>query len=357
MVSRAMIAALVLSLSVPTAAFAQSHKKEEKKEESAKAAKAAPGEDPVIARVNGTPIYRSDAETLRATLAPQVQQNPPQDLYNRLVDQLIALQLVSQTARKAKVADDPRVKKMIALADEQILQDAYMDSIVRTEITEPKLRAEYDKYVKAAPTHEEVRARHILVPTEAEAKEIIDELNKGADFAKLASEKTTDPAGKASGGDLGYFSQSDMVPAFADAAFALKPGEYTKTPVKTQFGWHVIKVEDRRAGQPESYEKVAPQIARQMAQQIYNEKLKELASVAKIEVFNPDGSKPEPASAPVASAPPMASAPASASAPTGAGPISSGQPTLLPLQNGTPGEPPPVSGPPTMAPGTQDLGK
>ncbi len=220
----------------------------------------------MIARVNGTPIYRSDLAALRSTLPPQAQQQQPQELYNRLLDQLIALQLVSQTAHKQKLNEEPRVKKMLALAEEQILQDAYLDGIMRTEITEAKLRAAYDEYAKAAPSREEVHARHILVPTEAEAKDIIEQLKKGADFAKLASEKTTDPSGKASGGDLGYFAETDMVPEFAKAAFALKKGEFTQTPVKTQFGWHVIKLEDRRQGQPQPYEKMAPQIARQMAQ-------------------------------------------------------------------------------------------
>jgi peptidyl-prolyl cis-trans isomerase C len=354
MAPRATIAVLVLCLAaLPAVAQAQKAPAETPKKEPAASPKSPPkagsAEDPVIARVNGTPLYRSDMEVLRATLPPQAQQQPPQELYNRLLDQLIALQLVSQSARKSKLNDDPRVKKMTALAEEQILQDAYLDGIMRTEITEAKLKAGYDEYAKAMPTHEEVHARHILVPTEAEAKEIIDELKKGADFAKLASEKTTDPAGKASGGDLGYFAETDMVPEFAKAAFALKKGEFTQTPVKTQFGWHVIKVEDRRQGQPQPYDKVAPALARQMAQQLYNVKLKQLADAGKVEVFNPDGSKPEPRQAP-----PMAAAPQSSPPPADS---ASGQPSLLPLQNGNPSAPPPVSGPPTMAPGTQDLGK
>ena len=125
--------------------------------------------------------------------------------------------------------------------------------------------------------------------TEQEAKDIIAQLDKGADFATLAKDKTTDPSGKSNGGDLGYFTKQDMVPEFANAAFALKPGEYTKTPVKTQFGWHVIKLEDRRQGKAGTYEQVAPEIAQQMTQQVVATKLQELRGQGKIELYGPDG--------------------------------------------------------------------
>jgi peptidyl-prolyl cis-trans isomerase C len=175
------------------------------------------------------------------------------------------------------------------LAQTEILADAYVLKMQRTQITEAKLRELYDQYAKNAPTEEEVSARHILVPTEQEAKDIIDQLKKGADFATLAKAKTTDASGKTSGGDLGYFTKKDMVPEFADAAFALQKGEFTQTPVHTQFGWHVIKVEDRRPGKAGPYEQVAPQIAQQLTQQIVAQKLQELRSQGKIEVFDLNG--------------------------------------------------------------------
>jgi peptidyl-prolyl cis-trans isomerase C len=330
-------------------AAAQGQKKEAApphKKEPAAAAKApsAATDDPVVARVNGTVLFRSDVMALRSTLPPQMQQQPMDQLYPKLLEQIVAMTLVAQTARKAKLNEDPAVRKMTTLADEQILQDAYFNGMMKKEITEPKLKALYDEKVKNAPPHEEVHARHILVPTEDEAKAIIAELNKGADFAKLASEKTTDPAGKASGGDLGYFSQNEMVPEFAKAAFALKKGEFTKAPVKTQFGWHVIKVEDRRDGKPPSYQEIAPQLARQMAQEIYAVKVKELAASAKIEMYNADGSKPAPAPA-TAAAPAPAVAPAAAPAPPPG-------PTLLPLDPSAP-----AGAPPTLAPATRELGR
>ncbi|HZT52394.1 MAG TPA: peptidylprolyl isomerase [Stellaceae bacterium] len=352
MARRAITALLLLCLAA-LPAVAQGQKKEpahkepaHKKEAPAEKAAPAPANDPVVARVNGTALYRSDLMALHATLPPQVQQQPMDKLYPRLVDQLVAMTLVAQTARKAKVNEEPAVKKMTMIADEQILQDAYFNAMMKKELTEAKIRERYDLTVKNAPPREEVHARHILVPTEDEAKAIIAELKKGADFAKLASEKTTDPAGKASGGDLGYFTENEMVPEFAKAAFALKKGEFTQTPVKTQFGWHIIKVEDRREAKPPTYQEAAPQIARQMAQELYAAKVKELASTATIEVFNADGSRPTPSAA----APPAAQGPATAAAPVGG-------PTLLPLENGSPGSPPPVGGTPTLAPATKDLGR
>jgi len=346
MARRAITALLLLCMAaLPASAQQQGQKKAPpaQKKEAPSAAKPEPAanDDPVVARVNGTTLYRSDVLALRATLPAQVQQQPMDQLYPRLLEQLVALTLVAQTAHKAKINEDPRVKKMTTLADEQILQDAYFDGMMRKEITEAKIRARYDQTVKNAPAREEVHARHILVPTEDEAKAIIAELKKGADFAKLASEKTTDPAGKASGGDLGYFSQNEMVPEFAKAAFALKKGEFTQTPVKTQFGWHVIKVEDRRDGKPPTYEEVAPQIARQMAQELYGAKVKELAASAKIEMYNADGSKPV-----------AAAAPAPAPAPAGAAAAPPPPPSLIPLDPGGSGLPPP-----TLAPATKDLGK
>jgi peptidyl-prolyl cis-trans isomerase C len=348
--ARRAISALLLLCMAALPAAAQGQKKEaaptqKKAAAAAQKAEAAPAGDPVVARVNGSALFRSDVMALRATLPPQVQQQPMDQLYPRLLDQLVAMTLVAQTARKAKLNEDPAVKKMTNIADEQILQDAYFNGMMKKEITEAKLRARYDQTVKNAPPREEVHARHILVATEDEAKAIIAELKKGADFAKLASEKTTDPAGKASGGDLGYFTETEMVPEFAKAAFALKQGEFTQTPVKTQFGWHVIKVEDRRVGKPPSYEESAPQLARQMAQEIYGVKVKELAATAKIEMFNADGTKPV-----AAAAPPAAPAPAAAAA-------APAMPSLLPLEGGSPGAPPPEAGPPTLAPATKDLGR
>ena len=312
-----------------------------------KAATAAPATagDPVVARINGAVLHRSDIELAIASAPPQVQQQPADKLYPEVLNTLVNDELLAQAGRKAKINQIPQVKQELAAAETEILAHAYVTSLARSQITEAKLRATYDEYAKQAPKNEEVHARHILVATEQEAKDIIDQLNKGADFATLAKEKTIDPPGKADGGDLGYFTKQDMVPAFADAAFALKPGEYTKTPVHTQFGWHVIKVEDRRAGKAGTYEQVAPAIAQQMEQQIAIQKLQELRGQGKIELFGPDGKALAAAAAPQA-------APAQQAAP-------SNQPIApsLNLGGGAPGGGAPV--PPTLSPATapDQLGK
>ena len=302
----------------------------------AKAAKPAPTApaDPVVARVNGTELHRSDVIEAIRGLPPQVQQQPIERLYPVLLDQMVGTVLVSQAGRKAKLQDDPEVKKRLALVQDQLIADAYVQKLLQKQVTDQKLHARYDKFVKDAPPREEVHARHILVASEDEAKAIIAELKKGGDFNKLAQEKTTDPSGKTSGGDLGYFTKEDMVPEFADAAFKLKPGEYTDTPVKTQFGWHVIKVEDRRTAKPPSFDQVKPKLGNEMSREIVGDKVKELRTAAKIETFNLDGSKPGAAPAPAP------------------GPVP-GAPTLAPDTAPNAGGAPPADAPPTLSPETK----
>jgi len=287
MARRALIAAsLAVLMAMPAVAA-------EKKAAPAKGAPAAPaaqsGEDPVVARVNGTVLHRSELELQLRGAPAQIQQQPLDKVYPVLLNNMVNAELLEQAAKKAKIDQNAQVKQELAAAQTQILVNAYVASLARSQITEAKLRQAYDQYAKEAPQTEEVHARHILVATEQEAKDIIEQLKKGADFATLAKDKTTDPSGKSNGGDLGYFTKQDMVPEFANAAFAMKPGEFSQTPVHTQFGWHVIKVEDKRAGKAGTYEQVAPEIAQQMTQQIVQAKLKELASQAKVEMYGPDG--------------------------------------------------------------------
>jgi peptidyl-prolyl cis-trans isomerase C len=155
------------------------------------------------------------------------------------------------------------------------------------------MQQRYLEKLKSMPSEEEVRARHILVATEQEAKDLLAELKKGAAFEKLAKEKSTDKASGAEGGDLGWFKRTDMVKEFADAAFALKKGELSEVPVKTQFGYHVIKMEDRRQAPAPAFEDLADQIREDMARETVTAFIDQLRSTAKIEKFNIDGGKPE----------------------------------------------------------------
>jgi peptidyl-prolyl cis-trans isomerase C len=250
----------------------------------------AAADDPVVARVNGVELHRSDVIAAQRSLPAQMQQMPIEQIYTPLLDQLVTGMLITEAGRKDKLADDPEVKKRMARAEDRAIQEVYVNHVVEKAATDQALHKQYDEFLKEHPPKEEVSARHILLAKEEDAKAVIAELDKGADFATLAKERSTDPA-KDSGGDLGYFSRGDMVPEFADAAFKLKKGEYTKEPVKTQFGWHVIKVEDRRTAPPPTFEESKEELTNEVARGVIGDKIKELRSSAKIETFAMDGTK------------------------------------------------------------------
>src|SRR5271165_1702265 len=212
-----------------------------------------PPGDPVVARVNGAELHLSDVKAAQKSLPPQAQKMPLAQIYPMLLQRMIDGMLVTDAARKEHLDQSPEVQHRLKLLEDRLMQQAYIEQLLKGAQSEAAIKAAYQKMIAQKPPQEEVHARHILVKTEAEANSIIDQLNKGADFAALAKKYSTDP-GAAAGGDLGYFTKNDMVPAFAAAAFALKPGQYTKTPVKTEFGWHVIFVVDRRIKSPPSFD-------------------------------------------------------------------------------------------------------
>lgn len=253
---------------------------------------ALPPGNTVVARVNGTELRLSDVEAAQQALPPEAQKLAFPQIYPMLLERLIDGMLVTQAARKDHLDQDPEVQRRLKLFEDRLIQQAYIEQLLKGAQSEDQLKAAYQKYIQDKPAREEVHARHILVKTEAEAQSIIDQLNKGADFATLAKKDSTDP-GAASGGDLGYFGRDDMVPAFSAAAFALQPGQYTKTPVKTEFGWHVILVVDRRTKPPPTFEQARPEISRTLARDTIEAKIKELRGDAKVEAFALDG-KPLP---------------------------------------------------------------
>lgn len=254
---------------------------------------ALPQGNPVVARVDGVELHLADLEQAQQALPPEAQKLPLAQIYPALLERLIDGELVIEAGRKQRLDQDPEVQRRLKLLEDRLIQQAYVERIIKGAETEDQLKARYQKFVANQAAREEVHARQILVKTEAEAQSIIDQLNKGGDFAALAKKYSTDPAA-ASGGDLGYFGRDDMVPGFAAAAFALKPGQYTKTPVKTEFGWHVILVEDRRTKQPPSFDEAREEVGHLLARDIIQAKLKELRGDAKIEAFGLDG-KPLPA--------------------------------------------------------------
>jgi len=247
----------------------------------------------VVARVDGTELHLSDVEAAQQSLPPQVQKMPLAQIYPMLLDRLVDGMLITEAGRKDHLDQDPEVQLRLKRYEDRLIQEAYINRAVKPAETDDRLRTRYETFLKDKPAGEEVHARHILLATEAEAKSVIDELNKGADFAALAKKYSKDP-GAETGGDLGYFGHDDMVKEFADAAFALSPGQYSKTPVKSEFGWHVIRVEDRRTGKPPSFEEARDQLSRDLAHEIIDTKLHDLRGAAKIEEFGLDG-KPLPA--------------------------------------------------------------
>ena len=178
-----------------------------------------------------------------------------------------------------------------------------MIHFIDDKITEDALKERYDAMAKEISESEEIQARHILVETETKAKEIIAEIKGGADFAELAKERSTGPS-KDKGGDLGYFTREQMVPPFTEAAFALKKGQVTEVPVQTQFGWHVIKIEDRRAVSPPIFNEAKQALRAEMSQELGAALIGELSAKSVIKRFKPDGSPLDaPAATPGAATP------------------------------------------------------
>jgi len=248
----------------------------------------APAPDTVVAVVNGDKITRADVIDSAKSL-PQQYQQQIDAIFPALIDRLVDLKLLAEEGRKENLQDDPEVKAEIAQRTEQVMQEVLIRRHLKAAMTEDAVKARYDKFVKEQPPQTEVHARHILVDSEAEAKDIITQLAAGADFATLAKEKSKDPSAKENGGDLGYFSAGQMVPEFSKAAFAMQVGEISKAPVKTDFGWHVIKVEDRRDKAAPTLEEARPQIEETLSGELMSAYLESLHQGATIQKFNPDG--------------------------------------------------------------------
>ena len=259
--------------------------------EKTKAVKAEKGEadDPVVARLDGKPIYRSEVELQAEGLPQQYRRLPFATVFPVLLNQVIDRKLVAAEVSRQGLENDPEVKKRMADIRERVIHEIYLSRRVQIEVTEAALRKRYERQVKEAPAVKEAHARHILVKTEEEAIAVIAELENGAEFAATAKAKSIGPSA-ARGGDLGYFKRQQMVPPFAEAAFALKPGKMTKKPVKTQFGWHIILTEDIREIKPPSFEQKRDQLHTEMSREVVRTEMFRLRKSAKIERFNQDGS-------------------------------------------------------------------
>lgn len=235
--------------------------------------------DLVVATVDGNNITLSEIESVRAS-NPQLNALPLESVYEPLLDNIIDLNVVAAAATAEKVQNTPEFKKMTKEFEKQLLARYYLEQQAKKNQTKEKLEALYDQFKKDNPPQEEMSAAHILLKTEKEAQDVIQQLQKGADFAELAN-KVSENKGL-EGGDLGYFSRELMVPEFSEAAFAMKEGEISKKPVKTKFGYHVIKAGPRRLSETPKFEDVEQELMQMQAAQSVEETMQKLRKKAKI---------------------------------------------------------------------------
>jgi peptidyl-prolyl cis-trans isomerase C len=241
----------------------------------------------VLAKVDGSPITEDDLNDAMADIGPGLPQKLEGAARQKYVlDYLIDLKLAAKKAQSEKLDQTPDFARKLDYYRDKLAMEQLLGSVAKAATTEEAERKAYDEAAKAEPPQQEVHARHILVPTEDEAKAALARIKAGEDFAKVATELSKDPSGD--GGDLGWFTKDRMVPEFSEAAFKLKKGEVSD-PVKTQFGWHVIKVEDTRTRTFPPFEQVKDQAARYVAQKAESETIAQLHSAAKIERFDADG--------------------------------------------------------------------
>ncbi|MFD1792354.1 peptidylprolyl isomerase [Ochrobactrum teleogrylli] len=287
---RKALAVLAASVALASLSGAVSFAQDAPKPADAAQTAAAPAEkeDPakVLATVNGKDITVGDVDQAAGDLDPQFARLPAEQRRLAALAALIDIKAMSAEAEKQKLDQTDEFKTRLAFLRERALHNEYFKDSIVDKISDADIRARYDKEIAAMPPQVEVRARHILVKTKEEAEAIIKKLAGGAKFEDLAKESSTDGSA-ANGGDLGYFTEGQMVPEFEKAAFALKPGEYTKEPVQTQFGFHVIQLEDRRTKQPPAFDQVKEQIRSIILRERYVETVKKLRDAMKIDYKDP----------------------------------------------------------------------
>jgi len=256
-------------------------------------------DDPVVARVNGADVRQSDLAMAEEDLGGNIPQMTPEAKREYLITFVGDMLLVAKAAEAKKIGDSNEFKHKLAYARTKLLMENYLQSEAKAAVTDAELHKVYDEAVGQMKAEPEARARHIPVETEDEAKAVVAELKKGTDFAELAKAKSKDP-GSADGGDLGYFTKDQMVPEFSEVAFKLDKGQLSD-PVKSQFGWHVIKVEDKRTRQPPEFDKVKDQLENFVVRRQQTALITKLRAEGKIERI---GAPAAPAPAPVAPAAP-----------------------------------------------------
>jgi peptidyl-prolyl cis-trans isomerase C len=243
--------------------------------------------DTVVATVGGETITEADVAFAAEDLQQELSQMAPAERRAFLVTVLIDMKVMAKAARDKQMDQTETFRRRLEYLEERALRRAYFAETIATGVTPETVQEAYDTFVAGFEAKEEVRARHILVATEEDAKAIQAELVAGKPFEQLATEKSTDPSGAQNGGDLGFFSRGMMVKPFEDAAFALtEPGDISE-PVQSQFGWHIIKLEEKRQSQPPSLEEIGPQLQQQVMFQAFEESVSKLKQGLAVEIPDP----------------------------------------------------------------------
>ena len=247
----------------------------------------APDPDKVVATVGDMQIHQWELDMAEDSLDPQFAKMPEAQRRVAALSTAIDVKMLAKKAEEAGLQKSEEFKREMQFTRERTLHNLYFKNKIVDTISDADIKARYDKEIAAQAPEEEVKARHILVKTKKEAEDIIKQLDNGADFAKLAKENSTGPSA-AKGGELGYFTKGQMVPAFEKAAFSLKPGQYTEEPVKTQFGWHVIQVEDKRKAPPPPLDQVSNQVKEVLMRERYLKVLQSARDQMKVDIKDPD---------------------------------------------------------------------
>jgi peptidyl-prolyl cis-trans isomerase C len=242
----------------------------------------------IVARVDGATITAGDVAAAYEDLPPEYRQMPIGVLYPQLLDQLINRKLMLKAALAQKLDEDEAIRAEVREFEHFAIQRAYLDRFIAEKVSDAALRTEYETTIGAETGKEQIKASHILLQSEDAAKAVIEEIADGADFAKVAREKSTGPSAS-SGGELGFFGRDQMVAPFAEAAFAMQDGETSTAPVKTQFGWHVIKVTGRRTQPPPAFEEVRDKLQDRLTRAALAAHMAALREATPVEKFNPDG--------------------------------------------------------------------
>ncbi len=250
--------------------------------------------NPVVAVIGDQDVTRIDVLNFMQTLPAETRQLPMDQLFPLVQNQLINMSLVKEKSATVNLDDDPLVKQQLELAKQNIVPVVFMQREVEKVLDEERLKAEYDTYVANFPNIEEAKARHILVEDEALAKDIISQISGGASFEALAKEHSIDATAE-KGGELGYFAKGDVVPEFAEAAFAQEINAVSEMPVKSDFGFHIIKVEERRQRPPADFETAKPFLVGQLRNEVTNEIIEQWREEAGVKLFDINGEALEPA--------------------------------------------------------------